>query len=71
MATLQLNTVGPLMMAKFFSPLLQKAEGVIGVQSPEYKSFHAGVLVNISAKTGSIAANGEQCLFCVSVNGDK
>ncbi|KAK7110019.1 C-signal-like [Littorina saxatilis] len=56
--TLRTNAVGPLVMAKHFAPLLQKGEGVIGVQSSDYKSFHASVLVNMSAKVGSITDNG-------------
>ena len=46
------------MMARSFAPLLQKGQGVIGVQSSDYKSFHASVLINMSAKVGSITDNG-------------
>ena len=46
------------MMAKYFAPLLQKGQGVLGVQSSDYKSFHASILVNMSAKVGSITDNG-------------
>ncbi|KAL8621270.1 hypothetical protein ACOMHN_008095 [Nucella lapillus] len=57
-ATMRTNAIGPLMMAKHFAPLLQKGQGVIGVQTSDYKSFHASVLVNMSAKVGSITDNG-------------
>ena len=56
--TVRTNTIGPLMMAKYFAPLLQKGQGVLGVQSSDYKSFHASILVNMSAKVGSITDNG-------------
>ena len=50
-----LNSIGPLLMAKHFAPLLQKGGGKFG--SPESK--HAGILVNMSAKVGSITDNGK------------
>ena len=56
---MKLNTVGPLMMAKYFAPLLQKGDGVIGIQSSDYKEHHCSVLVNMSAKVGSITENGK------------
>jgi len=58
LATLSTNSVGPLLMAKHFSPLLLKGNGLIGAQGPDSKSKHVGVLVNISAKAGSIDDNG-------------
>lgn len=42
-------------MAKYFAPLLKKGNGDIGKQP----SKHTGVLVNMSAKVGSITDNGE------------
>ncbi|KAK2703854.1 hypothetical protein QYM36_017789 [Artemia franciscana] len=53
--TLRTNTVGPLLMAKYFSPFLLKGQGRFGVQ--DEKSKHSGVLVNITAKVGSITDN--------------
>ncbi|KAH3706498.1 C-factor-like [Dreissena polymorpha] len=50
------NAFGPLLMGKHFGKLLQKGTGA-GHQSPDVKLQHAGVLANISAKTGSITAN--------------
>ncbi|XP_063431489.1 C-signal-like [Mytilus trossulus] len=52
--TFATNTIGPLIMAKFFAPLLKKGNGDIGKQP----SKHTGVLVNMSAKVGSITDNG-------------
>ena len=60
--TMRTNTIGPLMMAKYFAPLLQQGRGVVGIQSADYKSFHASILVNMSAKVGSITDNGNSCL---------
>ncbi|XP_052101918.1 C-factor-like [Mytilus californianus] len=54
--TFATNTIGPLIMAKYFSPLLRKGNGDIGRQISKIK--HAGVLVNMSAKVGSITDNG-------------
>lgn len=51
------NAVGPLVMAKNFGPLLQKGGGGFGTQGS--KSNHKGILVNMSAKVGSIADNGK------------
>ncbi|XP_005102261.1 C-factor [Aplysia californica] len=56
--TLSTNAVGPLLMAKHFTPLLMKGDGLIGTQSTEKKSQHCAVLVNMSAKVGSIQDNG-------------
>ncbi|XP_068114913.1 C-signal-like [Hyperolius riggenbachi] len=53
--TLSTNTVGPLLMAKHFSPLLLKGNGVFGAQLP---NKHSAILINMSAKVGSISDNG-------------
>jgi NAD(P)-dependent dehydrogenase (short-subunit alcohol dehydrogenase family) len=55
--TIATNTVGPLIMAKYFSPLLLKGNGEFGV--PGNKTNHTAILVNISAKVGSITDNGK------------
>lgn len=52
------NAFGPLLMGKYFSPLLQKGRGLVG-RSDE---GHKGVIVNISARVGSIQDNGEYCV---------
>lgn len=54
--TMLTNAIGPLMMAKYFGPLLQKGDGSFGTQAT--KSSHRGILVNMSAKVGSITDNG-------------
>ncbi|KAK3729103.1 hypothetical protein RRG08_005475 [Elysia crispata] len=56
--TFETNTIGPLMVAKHFSKLLSKGEGLIGTQSSDGSQKHASVLVNMSAKVGSISDNG-------------
>ena len=48
--TFQVNTFGPLVMAKHFSPLLQRGGGLIGTQSSKPRSQHAGILAHISAR---------------------
>ena len=48
--TFQVNTFGPLMMAKHFVPLLQKGGGLIGTQSVKNKNHHSGILAHISAR---------------------
>ncbi|KAL3863876.1 hypothetical protein ACJMK2_005603 [Sinanodonta woodiana] len=55
--TFETNTFGPLMMAKYFSPLLIKGSGCFGQQAVEVKNRHAAILVNMSAKVGSITEN--------------
>jgi len=55
--TFQVNTFGPLMMAKHFVPLLQKGGGLIGTQSVKNKNHHSGILAHISARVGSIGDN--------------
>ncbi|KAM4607581.1 C-signal [Polymixia lowei] len=57
-STLTTNTVGPLVMAKYFSPLLQRGGGGFGQQPLEKAKRHSGILVNITAKVGSIGDNG-------------
>lgn len=57
-STFTTNTVGPLIMAKYFSPLLQKGGGGFGHQPQEKVKQHKGIIVNITAKVGSIGDNG-------------
>ncbi|KAK2824539.1 hypothetical protein Q5P01_021714 [Channa striata] len=57
-STLTTNTVGPLLMAKHFAPLLQKGGGGFGQQPAETVKQHSGIIVNITAKVGSIGDNG-------------
>lgn len=45
-------------MAKHFAPLLQKGGGGFGQQPSEKAKQHSGVIVNITAKVGSIGDNG-------------
>ncbi|XP_069836461.1 C-signal-like [Dendropsophus ebraccatus] len=52
------NTIGPLLMAKYFSPLLLQGRGAFGVQSSDKSKQHNAILVNMSAKVGSISDNG-------------
>ena len=48
------NTLGPLLVVKHFVPLLQAGSGALGVQATDAKQRHAAVLVNMTAKVGSI-----------------
>ncbi|XP_037128609.1 C-factor [Syngnathus acus] len=57
-ATLTTNTVGPLVMAKYFAPLLQKGGGGFGQQPTDQAKRHSGIIVNVTAKVGSIGDNG-------------
>lgn len=57
-STFEVNTIGPLIMAKYFAPLLMKGSGTFGMKSEDTKLQHAAVLVNMSAKVGSISDNG-------------
>ncbi|XP_071827551.1 C-signal-like [Apostichopus japonicus] len=57
-ATLATNTIGPLLMAKYFSPMLSKGSGSFGLHSSNKKETHSGILVNMSARVGSISDNG-------------
>ncbi|KAM4033026.1 C-signal-like [Anomaloglossus baeobatrachus] len=52
------NTIGPLLMAKYFSPLLLKGRGAFGEQPSDKSKQHNAILVNMSAKVGSISDNG-------------
>ncbi|KAM4636714.1 C-signal-like [Discoglossus pictus] len=51
------NTIGPLLMAKYFSPLLLKGTGAYGAQSSDTSRQHSAILVNMTAKVGSIRDN--------------
>jgi len=59
MSTLATNSIGPLIIAKHTAPLLQKGNGLIG--STKYKDdpkkCHSGIIVNMSARVGSISDN--------------
>ncbi|XP_076045695.1 C-signal-like [Oratosquilla oratoria] len=55
--TLRVNTLGPLMMAKYFGPLLMAGGGTIGKKSSDPRKAHAGILVNMSARVASIGDN--------------
>ncbi|XP_063586412.1 C-signal-like [Penaeus indicus] len=55
--TVTVNTLGPLLMAKYFSPLLGAGNGTFGRQAQSAKENHAAVLVNMSARVGSIGDN--------------
>uniref|UniRef100_A0A1A8QAB7 C-factor n=3 Tax=Nothobranchius TaxID=28779 RepID=A0A1A8QAB7_9TELE len=57
-STLTTNTVGPLVMAKYFAPLLQKGSGAFGQQPAVKAKHHSGIIANITAKVGSIGDNG-------------
>ncbi|KAL2083346.1 hypothetical protein ACEWY4_021119 [Coilia grayii] len=56
-STLTTNTVGPLIMAKYFTPLLQKGSGSFGRQPLEKAKQHSGIIVNMTARVGSIGDN--------------
>lgn len=53
-STFETNTIGPLLIAKYFSPLLLKGSGLIGQQSVKK---HSGILVNVTAKVSSISGS--------------
>lgn len=57
-STLTTNTVGPLVMAKYFAPLLHQGGGGFGQQPVEAAKQHSGIIINITAKVGSIGDNG-------------
>lgn len=57
-STFEVNTIGPLIMAKYFGPLLMKGGSTFGLRSEDTKVRHSAVLVNMSAKVGSISDNG-------------
>ncbi|XP_031566610.1 uncharacterized oxidoreductase C24B10.20-like [Actinia tenebrosa] len=52
-STFLTNTVGPLLMAKHFGPLLLKGDSLFGSQPGQF----CGILANISARVGSITDN--------------
>ena len=52
------NTVGALLMAKHFADLMKKGTGAFGQSG---NGEHNSVLVNMSAKVGSITDNGKLC----------
>ncbi|XP_053307119.1 C-factor-like [Spea bombifrons] len=51
------NTIGPLMMAKYFAPLLMRGSGAFGADCSNKEKTHSAVFVNMSAKVGSIGDN--------------
>lgn len=55
-------------MAKYFAPLLQKGGGGFGQQPAEKAKQHSGIIVNITAKVGSIGDNGRCCVAGGSEN---
>ncbi|XP_013860639.1 C-factor isoform X2 [Austrofundulus limnaeus] len=57
-STFTTNAVGPLVMTRYFAPLLQKGSGGFGQQPAEKSQQHSGIIVNITAKVGSIGDNG-------------
>ncbi|KAJ3609968.1 hypothetical protein NHX12_022062 [Muraenolepis orangiensis] len=57
LSTVSTNTVGPLLMAKYFTPLLQQGAGAFGSQPPEKGRQHRAIIVNMTAKVGSIGDN--------------
>jgi len=60
MSTFAVNAFGPLLVAKHLAPLLQKGTGLVGSQKfrEDGKKCHSAVLVNMSARVGSISDNG-------------
>ncbi|XP_077992982.1 C-signal-like [Glandiceps talaboti] len=56
-STFSTNTFGPLLMAKYFGNMLKKGSGAFGKQGLEKGHQHCGVLVNMSARVGSITEN--------------
>jgi len=58
-ATMATNAIGPLLIAKSVAPLLQKGSaGFSQQQQQQPKKDYRGVIVNMSAKVGSIGDNG-------------
>ncbi|XP_023330474.1 uncharacterized protein LOC111702901 [Eurytemora carolleeae] len=59
MSTFTVNTFAPLLMAKHLAPLLQKGTGLVGSQQfkEDPKKSHSSVIVNMSARVGSISDN--------------
>ncbi|XP_069467421.1 C-signal-like isoform X2 [Ambystoma mexicanum] len=56
-STWSTNTIGPLLVAKHCSPLLLKGTGAFGYQFSDQSKQHSAILVNITAKVGSIGDN--------------
>ncbi|KAK3885293.1 hypothetical protein Pcinc_010461 [Petrolisthes cinctipes] len=56
--TFAVNAFGALVMARHFSKLLQAGEGQVGQQHTDTKKHHSAILVNMSARVGSITDNG-------------
>ncbi|KAI7804731.1 hypothetical protein IRJ41_017164, partial [Triplophysa rosa] len=56
-STLTTNTVGPLVMVKYFASLLQMGTGAFGQQPQEKAKQHSGIIVNMTARVGSIGDN--------------
>ncbi|KAJ7324165.1 hypothetical protein JRQ81_017185 [Phrynocephalus forsythii] len=55
--TLATNSIGPLLVAKYFAPLLLNGTGAFGHQHADPDKRHQALLVNITAKVGSIGDN--------------
>nr|XP_060624735.1 C-signal-like [Anolis sagrei ordinatus] len=55
--TLATNSIGPLVVAKYFTPLLLNGTGAFGRQSTDPGKKHQAILVNMSARVGSIGDN--------------
>lgn len=58
-ATMACNAIGPLLVAKSVAPLLQKGNAAFCTQQQQQqKKDFRGVIVNVSARVGSIGDNG-------------
>ena len=58
-ATMACNAIGPLLVAKSVAPLLQKGNAAFcPPQQQQQKKDFRGVIVNVSARVGSIGDNG-------------
>ncbi|XP_042311914.1 C-factor-like isoform X1 [Sceloporus undulatus] len=55
--TLATNSIGPLLVAKHFAPLLLNGTGAFGRQNIDPDKKHQALLVNMTAKVGSIGDN--------------
>ncbi|CAL4086116.1 unnamed protein product, partial [Meganyctiphanes norvegica] len=55
--TFAVNSVGPVLMAKYFKSLLEAGQGSFGNQGTDSKFKHTSILVNMSARVGSIGDN--------------
>lgn len=56
--TMATNAIGPLIIAKSVAPLLQKGNAAFSHQRLQSKKDFRGVIVNMSARVGSIGDNG-------------